>query len=147
MTTLPTVSAPEAETLDYPIDRSRKGSLSRRAVATIALASLILLVTLPVAAFQIHRAQTAALQSDLATAATLLITSDYEGNRLPTTLPGGLTTQFPGVGSITPETTIDVVGAATDGTLCVQGATPVTNTVWSFDLEAGGLRETGCQTA
>ena len=45
MTTLPTVSAPEAETLDYPIDRSRKGSLSRRAVATIALAALILLVT------------------------------------------------------------------------------------------------------
>lgn len=111
---------------------------------TIALIVLIAAVTIPVFVYQVVQSQTSRLQTDLSTAATLIITSDFEGNAVPTFLPAGLTTSFTGLGRVTPAETLKVFGDPSRGTLCVEGRTALSGSVWSYNMEDGGLREAAC---
>ena len=107
----------------------------------LAIIGVIAAIAVPIFLSQDARAEQAVLESNLASAYSLLYAAGYEdGTVLPSTFPAGETVEIGDAGSFTANYTLTVFGNS-NSTICVQGQTPSGLQMMG---DAGGVREGVC---
>lgn len=125
----------------FAVDRSESGFTLTELIIVIAIIGVLAAIAVPFFLNQTGAAEQASLESDLATAMSMLATSEALGyTSLPSNFPNTAQTTVPGVGEFQPTDTLTRVG--TGETLCVEGTTP-SGVTMSFSQSAG-IQEASC---